>query len=92
MTIFTEGLVTFFLSTVISLALQFCTSTEPFHFKGEKKRRISMHIHLQLITYIYICMYGIIFTVNFEKVLKCLKVERNIECLKMLTFNLSSIL
>lgn len=32
-----EGLVTFFLSIVISLALQFCISTETFHFKGEKK-------------------------------------------------------
>lgn len=71
MTIFTEGWITFFLSTVISLALEFCLSTEPFHFKREKKRSVSMHIHLQLIT--YICMYGIIFTVNFQKVLKVLE-------------------
>lgn len=60
-----EGLVTFSLSIVISLALQFCISTEPFNFKGEKKTRVSVHIHLYLIT--YICMYGIIFTVNFER-------------------------
>lgn len=94
MPVFLKGLVTFFLSLVISLALQFCRSSKPSHFKRERERlAFTVCTCLYMYTFVVsdICAHveQFLHYILREKELRHVKVERSIAYWKMLTFNLS---